>query len=80
MIFVAFLAAAAQPPDSPKVFMERLYAAYRQSNYSPFTHPDRVFAPRLLAAINEAGVRFKDLNTTQSSLEDIFVGLVGRGK
>ncbi len=53
MIVLAFLAAAAQPAESPKVFMQRLYAGYRQSNYSPFTHPERVFAPRLLAAINE---------------------------
>jgi hypothetical protein len=53
MMLLALLAAAAQTAESPKVFMERLYAAYRQSNYSPFTHPDRVFAPRLLAAINE---------------------------
>jgi ABC-2 type transport system ATP-binding protein len=26
--------------------------------------------------LNKAGIRFKDLNTKQSSLEDIFVGLV----
>ena len=30
----------------------------------------------LLAALSGAGVKFKDLNTTQSSLEDIFVNLV----
>jgi ABC-2 type transport system ATP-binding protein len=30
----------------------------------------------LLDDLNHAGVRFKDLQTTQSSLEDIFVGLV----
>lgn len=53
MILLAFLAAAAQPTESPKAFMERLYAAYRRPNYTPFTRPDRVFAPRLLAAIKE---------------------------
>ena len=53
MIFLALAAAAAQPADTPRGFMERLYANYRQDDYSPFTHPDRVFAPRLLAAINE---------------------------
>ena len=53
MMLLAIIGAAAQPAESPKVFMERLYAAYRQTNYSPFTHPDRVFAPRLLAAIKE---------------------------
>ena len=31
---------------------------------------------RLLASLNEAGIRFRDLSTTQSSLEEIFVGLV----
>src|SRR5579871_4284751 len=30
----------------------------------------------LLDAVRNAGIRFKDLQTTQSSLEDIFVGLV----
>ena len=32
----------------------------------------------LLGALNEAGIRFNDLNTKQSSLEEIFVGLVNR--
>ena len=32
--------------------------------------------PALLRALDEAGIAFKDLNTEQSSLEDIFVGLV----
>ncbi|MBE0593623.1 MAG: ABC transporter ATP-binding protein, partial [Gemmatimonadales bacterium] len=32
--------------------------------------------PTLLAALGEAGIAFRDLHTDQSSLEDIFVGLV----
>ncbi len=32
--------------------------------------------PALLKALNDAGITFKDLHTTQSSLEDIFVNLV----
>jgi ABC-2 type transport system ATP-binding protein len=32
----------------------------------------------LLRRLNEAGVDFADLNTRESSLEDIFVSLVGR--
>jgi hypothetical protein len=52
-MLLALAAAAAQPADTPRGFMERLYANYRQSDYSPFTHPGQVFAPRLLAAINE---------------------------
>jgi ABC-2 type transport system ATP-binding protein len=34
----------------------------------------------VLEALNDAGVRFKDLQTTQSSLEDIFVTLVADRK
>src|SRR5512143_3230181 len=37
---------------------------------------DRTGITGLLQALPEAGIRFKDLQTTQSSLEDIFVGLV----
>jgi ABC-2 type transport system ATP-binding protein len=40
---------------------------------------DRTGITSLLQALTEAGIRFKDLHTTQSSLEDIFVTLV-RGK
>jgi hypothetical protein len=53
MIPLALLLAAAQPAETPKAFMLRLYSYYRQSSYSPFTHPARVFAPPLLGAINE---------------------------
>ena len=53
MILLLLAAAAAQPADTPRGFMERLYANYRHSDYSPFTHPERVFAPALLAAIKE---------------------------
>jgi ABC-2 type transport system ATP-binding protein len=37
---------------------------------------DRTGITALLQALSESGVRFKDLQTTQSSLEDIFVTLV----
>ncbi|HJQ62923.1 MAG TPA: ABC transporter ATP-binding protein [Burkholderiales bacterium] len=37
---------------------------------------DRTGITALLQALPEAGIRFKDLQTTQSSLEDIFVTLV----
>ncbi|HET9484336.1 MAG TPA: ABC transporter ATP-binding protein, partial [Xanthomonadales bacterium] len=36
--------------------------------------------PSLLRRLAEQGIAFKDLHTQQSSLEDIFVGLVGRGR
>ena len=53
MILILLAMAAAQPAETPQKFMERLYANYRHSDYSPFTHPGQVFAPRLLSAINE---------------------------
>ncbi len=34
----------------------------------------------LLSELHDAGIRFNDLNTSQSSLEEIFVGLVHRDK
>jgi len=37
---------------------------------------DETAIPVLLAALGEAGIGFRDLHTDQSSLEDIFVGLV----
>lgn len=53
MMLLAALAAAAQPAESPRAYVERLYAHYRQADYSPFKQPSRIFTPRLLAAINE---------------------------
>jgi ABC-2 type transport system ATP-binding protein len=40
------------------------------------TRGERTGITALLTDLNKAGIRFKDLNTKQSSLEDIFVGLV----
>ena len=39
---------------------------------------ERTGITALLNDLSEAGIQFKDLSTRQSSLEDIFVGLVGR--
>ena len=52
MIVVALAAAAAQP-ETPRRFLERVYASYHDSNFSPFRHADRYFVPRLVAAISE---------------------------
>jgi ABC-2 type transport system ATP-binding protein len=41
---------------------------------------DRVGIAALLKSLDQAGVKFKDLQTTQSSLEDIFVSLVREGQ
>jgi ABC-2 type transport system ATP-binding protein len=37
---------------------------------------ERTGIPSLLTAMRDAGIAFKDLDTQQSSLEDIFVGLI----
>jgi ABC-2 type transport system ATP-binding protein len=44
--------------------------------YTYDTQAERTGITALLRELNEAGIRFKDLNTTQSSLEEIFVNLV----
>ena len=44
--------------------------------YTYDTKGERTGITALLDALNVAGIRFKDLHTTQSSLEDIFVGLL----
>jgi len=41
---------------------------------------ERTGVPSLLRAISDLGIGFKDLNTAQSSLEDIFVSLVHQDK
>ncbi len=48
--------------------------------YTYDTQGERTGITGLLEDINRAGLRFNDLNTTQSSLEDIFVDLVRRKK
>lgn len=45
--------APAPPAETPKAFLERLYAAYRDPDYSPLATPERVFAAPLVAAIRE---------------------------
>jgi ABC-2 type transport system ATP-binding protein len=43
------------------------------------TQSERTGITTLLSDLRDAGIRFKDLSTTQSSLEDIFVNLVRTG-
>ncbi len=47
--------------------------------YSYDTRGERTGITDLLDDLHRAGLRFKDLHTTQSSLEDIFVDLVRKG-
>lgn len=46
--------------------------------YAFDAHAERTGVPSLLRRLSDLGVAFKDLNTRQSSLEDIFVSLVHR--
>ena len=48
--------------------------------YSYDTQSERTGITSLLDDLRLAGIRFKDIQTTQSSLEDIFVGLVRQGQ
>jgi ABC-2 type transport system ATP-binding protein len=48
--------------------------------YTYDTQAERTGITGLLNDVREAGIRFRDLHTTQSSLEDIFVGLVSERK
>jgi len=48
--------------------------------YSYDTRGERTGITSLLKDLNQAGIRFRDLATTQSSLEDIFVDLVRRDR
>ena len=52
----------------------------RELTYTYDTQAERTGITALLRSLHEAGIRFRDLNTTQSSLEDIFVDLVRRGQ
>jgi ABC-2 type transport system ATP-binding protein len=51
-----------------------------QLTYEFDAKADRTGVPSLLAAMRDAGIAFKDLDTHQSSLEDIFVGLIHHQK
>jgi ABC-2 type transport system ATP-binding protein len=44
--------------------------------YNYDTQADHTGITSLLGELSNAGIRFHDVNTTQSSLEEIFVGLL----
>jgi ABC-2 type transport system ATP-binding protein len=57
-----------------------LAADGRELVYTYDTQGERTGITSLLDDLNQAGIGFKDLQTTQSSLEDIFVDLVRQAK
>ena len=67
----------ALPPGLAEFPLE-LHADGLELVYTYDTRSERTGITTLLAALSDAGIRFKELSTTQSSLEEIFVSLVRR--
>jgi len=67
----------AVPPELAAYRLER-NADGSELIYTYDTQGERTGITALLHGLNEAGIRFKDLQTRQSSLEEIFVNLVKR--
>jgi ABC-2 type transport system ATP-binding protein len=63
-------------PESLAQFPLELNADGHELVYTYDTRSERTGITTLLGALADAGIRFKDLSTTQSSLEEIFVSLV----
>jgi ABC-2 type transport system ATP-binding protein len=63
-------------PTALDAFDLTLAAEGKELTYSYDTKGERTGITALLDALQHAEIRFKDLHTTQSSLEDIFVGLL----
>ena len=63
-------------PASMSSFDLELSADGQRLTYTFDTQGERTGITSLLQAVGEAGLGLKDLNTSQSSLEDIFVNLV----
>ena len=63
-------------PEALAPFALKLAAGGGELTYSYDTRAERTGITRLLQAIADAGIRFRDLRTSQSSLEQIFVELV----
>ena len=66
-------------PPALSAYRLALAAGGKQLTYSYDTTGERTGITTLLDGLRAAGIRFKDLQTTQTSLEDIFVGLVRQG-
>jgi len=65
-------------PDRLAAYCLESAAGGSELIYTYDTQGERTGITALLKDLNEAEIRFKDLRTTQSSLEDIFVSLVKR--
>ncbi len=67
----------AVPPELERYHLE-LSPDGSELTYNYDTQGERTGITSLLGDLNRQGIRFKDLHTTQSSLEEIFVSLVKR--
>ncbi len=65
-------------PETLEPFKLELRGDGRQLVYTYDTQGERTGITRLLAALNAEEIRFRDLSTRESSLEEIFVSLVKR--
>jgi ABC-2 type transport system ATP-binding protein len=65
-------------PDVLSAFNLALSDGGKDLTYTYDRQAERTGITRLLAALSAAEIRFRDLETTQSSLEDIFIDLVRR--
>lgn len=63
-------------PAALSIYPLELSRDGRELTYTYDAQDESVGISDLLKALSDAGIQFKDLHTTQSSLEDIFVGLV----
>jgi hypothetical protein len=53
LALVAALLAPAPAAETPRDFVTRVYAGYRDPGFNPLDRPERLFAPSLVAAIRE---------------------------
>ena len=63
-------------PEGLAKYQLEVSADGNQLTYTYDTHSSRTGITALLQSLNEAGLSMRDLRTSQSSLEDIFVNLV----
>lgn len=64
-------------PDALAVFQLELSSDHSQLTYTFDTQAEYTGITPLLRQLGELGIEFKDLHTNESSLEDIFVKLIG---
>ncbi|MGD2140922.1 MAG: ABC transporter ATP-binding protein [Burkholderiales bacterium] len=65
-------------PDALSDWPLTITAGGNELEYAFDTQDESTGIPALLRRLGELGIGFRDLHTEQSSLEDIFVGLIGK--